>query len=787
MLTKDPAARATLEDVMRHPWVTARGTDPLPLTIYASVVRALLEPAVAPLAAMSAQEEAVSASGGGSLASLQSVVESGLPQPATGAAADAAVAAVGTAVGSLPLPVPATAGTLQSMRSLLQRHGSFSKLECSPTPLVLGTDVAAQPLQLPTPPSNQGAPLTAPPSSPVHPVPTASPPRGLSAAAHSASAARILLAGDADDAGGAMPADPTQREEKEEAGGAVGRPRAATAAAPGATNPAPAGLGARASDSSRGQAQARELEALLELVRRLGSQPLVPPGTVFSAPARPPPPPSPDDGYDAEASPPLSPQPASSTPRIWWRSRPGADTSAAAAADCGCDGWAAADQGGVTTSEGASSCFLRPGGSSPSAATDEFPALSLRVFDSLLLQGAARAALTRGEAAAATAALWDNWMRPPDDDGPELNMPPERPCTEGGWGTAAERAAAAQVWDRCMLRPGDSLWGPPLGTGGCWEATGEDGGDDGDDDDGGIVEEIDAPESLEAELGTQHQQRQQEGRPLTDPELAQLDDVVAYASTAAAAAGGRGGAASDPAHLAMHAAREDPSRGATLAGGAVSAAVREISDASRGSGSRSRPPSGDAASPNELQQLFTTLECSSRPLHIAFGVAEARGVPDLMEDRTVAVLGMEALAAGESAGGPPPLSLAAAGASPSAAHPAPTLSLLQTCTAKRPPPALLLLPDRCRARAATRPQSPAQAYATRVAAALPLTPRSRRSSWRSTTATAARAVCRLWRGSSTSTSRASRPSSPTRSLPSRRHLQRQVRAGKLAYHDPGHP
>lgn len=647
MLTKDPSARATLEDVMRHPWVTARGTDPLPQTIYASVVRALLEPAVAPLAAMSALEAAAAVSGGTSPASPQSAAGAGAPQTTEApVSSDAGSAAAHGPPLSVPAPLLQIAGALHTTQSLLQRHGNFSTLEYSPTSPPLGAGAAALHLQLPTAPANQDAPPVAHSSSPVRPSPPiAEPPSGLSAAAHSASAARILLAGNADDAGGAMPADPTQREEKEDAGGGgVDESGKEVASAPVAANPAPAGLGARANKSSRAQAQARELEALLELVRLLGSQPLFPPGTVFSAPARPPPP-SPDGGYDDGASPPLSPQPGSSTPRVWWRSRPGAATSAAAAADCGGDGWAAADQGGVTTSEGAASSFLRPGGSSPSAATDEFPAISLRVFDSLLLQGAARAALTRGEAAAATAALWDNWMRPPDEDGPELNVPPERPCPcpEGGRGAAADRAS---VW----LRPGESLWGTPLGTGGCWEATGEDGGDDDDgDDDGGVVEEIDAPESLEAELGAQQEHQQEGGRPLTDPELAQLDDVI-YAS--AAAAGGSGGAVSDPAHLASPATRDDPSRGATLAGGAASAtAGRAVSDASRGSGSRSRPPSGgDAASPTELQQLFTTLECSSRPLRIAFGVAEARGLPEAMEDRTVAVLGMEALAAGESTG-----------------------------------------------------------------------------------------------------------------------------------------
>lgn len=50
---------------------------------------------------------------------------------------------------------------------------------------------------------------------------------------------------------------------------------------------------------------------------------------------------------------------------------------------------------------------------------------------------------------------------------------------------------------------------------------------------------------------------------------------------------------------------------------------------------------------DELQQLHTLPECSCRPLRIAFGVAEDRGLLDVMEDRTVAIVGMEALAAGE--------------------------------------------------------------------------------------------------------------------------------------------
>ena len=60
----------------------------------------------------------------------------------------------------------------------------------------------------------------------------------------------------------------------------------------------------------------------------------------------------------------------------------------------------------------------------------------------------------------------------------------------------------------------------------------------------------------------------------------------------------------------------------------------------------SRARGGEVARFEGLQQLHALADCSSLPLRIAFGVAEEKGVPRMMEDRVVTVMGMEALAAG---------------------------------------------------------------------------------------------------------------------------------------------
>lgn len=95
----------------------------------------------------------------------------------------------------------------------------------------------------------------------------------------------------------------------------------------------------------------------------------------------------------------------------------------------------------------------------------------------------------------------------------------------------------------------------------------------------------------------------QPSRPLTDPELALLDDLVAEVS------------------------------------------LRKRIDSSASQGSPPNSSRGEATIHEELRQLHTLPECTSIPLRLSFGVAELRGIPAAMEDRTLAVIGMEALAA----------------------------------------------------------------------------------------------------------------------------------------------
>ena len=309
--------------VMRHPWVTAKGTDPLPITLYASVL-------------------------GNGIDETESVC------------------------GGVPF-IQGAEPDITQLGLRVHEDGLFTK-HTSPQPALrrpvaqvlssdLGEEMDADAIATRTfdtsPPPQCGITLSV-----------------LGKISHDRSAARILA--------GCTEDTPTLEEHPalDERNGYV----------------------YDATSSPDASSMALELSFVLSDLALWENKPLPPECALLLAPAVR----SIQSSLPDCGSPLLSPQSGTTTPRVWWPSFPGTigvptDTS-------------------VLTLTGGTS-YLRAGGSSPSAAMDEFPSLSIRVAHKLLLAVAADTALNEGIASAAAEALFDDWTRPPEE-GPAVNFPP---------------------------------------------------------------------------------------------------------------------------------------------------------------------------------------------------------------------------------------------------------------------------------------------------------------------------------------------------------------------------
>lgn len=427
MLQKDPDSRATLADVFRHPWVTARGTDPLPITIHASVVHSpeMPEAPRSPLPGLQVNSrltepslKAESSEGSTVLhcrdtASLRGEdielekADAGLKSPLY--LRD--VRTVNAAPHSLLLRRHAHCSTLPTREGCLPRSGSSDSagafsVESRLSSVAPVTATHVLPLHLTKDDCNVEGLSEPRPEQPPACVPVIGISVGLlGRISHSASAARILVGYNDGDV--LTPADMTTPRDDDNGHPCGTAAELGGSASFGTAAHAPKTASAAASlHVLAGQAPdlSQELSEMLNTLSLWEMEPLLPPrvNAALCTAA--------ELDIGVAPSSPLSPQPGASTPRAWWPSRP---TQIGIPSDLS-----------VITSSGCAP-FLRAGGSSPSGATNEFPTLSVRVVDKLLLQAVARQELGRGAIAAAAEALFDDWTRPPDEDAPEMNWPPD--------------------------------------------------------------------------------------------------------------------------------------------------------------------------------------------------------------------------------------------------------------------------------------------------------------------------------------------------------------------------